>query len=183
MQDLGPQIVELLPKLRRYAMALVRDSARADDLVQDTVVKALRSAEQFRPGTNLRAWLFSIQYSQFVSDIRREARRPTAPLDDDMGHVAGGFEDVIVLRELDRAIQLLPGSQKAALLLAALEDMSYEEISGVAGVPVGTVRSRISRARDRLRRHFGEAPANAAEKGRLPAAAPRPRREAAALAQ
>jgi RNA polymerase sigma-70 factor (ECF subfamily) len=91
-----------------------------------------------------------------VSGIRREARRPTSPLDDDIGHVFGSFDSVIVLHELDRALERLPKNQKAALLLASLEDMSYEEISSVIGVPVGTVRSRISRARDRLRKHFGE---------------------------
>lgn len=170
MPDLGSQIVELLPKLRRYAVALVRDPSRADELVQDTVAKALRSAEQFQPGTNLRAWLFSIQYSQFISTLRREARRPTSPLQDDAGHCFGAFEDAIVLRELDRAVGQLPKNQRAALLLAVLEDMSYEEISRVVGAPVGTVRSRISRARHRLRRHFGE------DMAIRSASPPRPRR-------
>jgi len=158
MPDLGPQIVELLPKLQRHALALARDPGRADDLVQDKVIAALRSAEQFQPGTSLRAWLFAIQHSQFISTIRREARRPTSPLQDDAGHCLGAFEDAVALRELDHAVGRLPINQRAALLLAVLEDMSYEEISTVAGVPMGTVRSRISRARDRLRRPAGPEP-------------------------
>ena len=137
--DEAKRLVELIPRLRRYARALVGERAGADDLVQDTLERAWTKLHLYRQGTDLRAWLFTVMHNVHVNRMR--ATRLTDPLDD----------DALVLRDLDRAIARLPADQRAVLLLVTLEEMSYEEVARTLGIPIGTVMSRLSRAREKLR--------------------------------
>lgn len=145
------RLVELIPRLRRYARALVGDRASADDLVQDTLERAWAKLHLYRRGTDLRAWLFTVMHNVHVNKIR--AMRVTDPLDEDLPEMAlrAPQGDALVMRDLDRSIALLPSEQRAVLLLVTLEDMSYEEVARTLGIPMGTVMSRLSRAREKLR--------------------------------
>jgi len=144
-------LIGLIPRLRRYARALVGDRAASDDLVQDTLERAWTKLHLYRRGTDLRAWLFTVMHNVHVNRVR--AMRPTDPLDDDMPELAQRATqgDALVVRDLDRAISALPVAQREVLLLVALEDLSYEETARVLGIPIGTVMSRLARAREKLR--------------------------------
>lgn len=144
-------IVELIPRLRRYARALAGDRVAADDLVQDTLERAWTKFHLYRRGTDLRAWLFTVMHNVYVNQLR--ALRPAAPLEEDMPELAQAARetDGLVLRDLDLAIRRLPPDQREVLLLVALEDMSYDAAAGALGIPIGTVMSRLARAREKLR--------------------------------
>jgi RNA polymerase sigma factor (sigma-70 family) len=144
-------LVELIPRLRRYARALVGERASADDLVQDTLERAWSKLHLYRHGTDLRAWLFTVMHNVHVNRVR--AARPTEPLEDEMPELAQRAPqgDALLVRDLDRAIGRLPAEQRAVLLLVTLEEMSYDEVARTLGIPIGTVMSRLSRARDKLR--------------------------------
>jgi len=144
-------IVELIPRLRRYARALTGDHAAADDLVQDTLERAWAKLHLYRRGTDLRAWLFTVMHNVYVNQLR--AARPVAQLDEDMPELSqpGRESDGLELRDLDLAIRRLPPDQREVLLLVVLEDMSYDEAAGTLGIPIGTVMSRLARAREKLR--------------------------------
>jgi RNA polymerase sigma factor (sigma-70 family) len=154
-------IVELIPRLRRYARALAGDRAAADDLVQDTLERAWVKFHLYRDGTDLRAWLFTVMHNVHVNRVR--SARVVDPLDDETPEMAqrGTQGDALVLRDLDRAIVRLPDEQREVLLLVALEDMSYDEVARVLGIPIGTVMSRLSRAREKLRAMMLGLPATA----------------------
>ena len=145
------RLVELIPRLRRYARALVGDRATADDLVQDTLERAWAKLHLYRRGTDLRAWLFTVMHNVHVNRVR--ASRPTDLLDDDLPELAQRAPqgDALLVRDLDRAISRLPAEQRAVLLLVTLEEMSYDEVARTLDVPIGTVMSRLSRAREKLR--------------------------------
>jgi RNA polymerase sigma-70 factor (ECF subfamily) len=145
------RLVDLIPRLRRYARALVSDRAAADDLVQDTLERAWAKLHLYRRGTDLRAWLFTVMHNVHVNKLR--AARATDTLDDEMPELAqrAAQGDSLVVRDLDRSIALLPPEQRSVLLLVTLEDMSYEEVARTLGIPMGTVMSRLSRAREKLR--------------------------------
>jgi RNA polymerase sigma factor (sigma-70 family) len=149
--DEAKRLVELIPRLRRYARALVGDRASADDLVQDTLERAWAKLHLYRRGTDLRAWLFTVMHNVHVNRVR--ATRPVDPLDDDMPELAQRETqpDALLVRDLDRAIARMPADQRAVLLLVTLEEMSYEEVARTLGIPIGTVMSRLSRAREKLR--------------------------------
>jgi len=144
-------LVALIPRLRRYARALVGDRATADDLVQDTLERAWSKLHLFRQGTDLRAWLFTVMHNVHVNRIR--ATRQTDVLDEEMPELAqrAAQGDALVVRDLERAIAALPEAQREVLLLVALEDLSYEETARALGIPVGTVMSRLARAREKVR--------------------------------
>ncbi len=144
-------LVELIPRLRRYARALAGDRAAADDLVQDTLERAWSKLHLYRRGTDLRAWLFTVMHNVHVNKLR--AMRATDPLDEDTPEIAqrAAQGDSLMVRDLDRSIALLPADQRAVLLLVTLEEMSYEEVARTLGIPMGTVMSRLSRAREKLR--------------------------------
>jgi RNA polymerase sigma-70 factor (ECF subfamily) len=129
----------------------VSDRASADDLVQDTLERAWSKLHLYRRGTDLRAWLFTVMHNVHVNKVR--ATRATDTLDDEMPELAqrAAQGDSLVVRDLDRSIALLPAEQRSVLLLVTLEDMSYEEVARTLGIPMGTVMSRLSRARDKLR--------------------------------
>ena len=150
-------LIALIPRLRRYARALVGDRAAADDLVQDTLERAWSKLHLFRHGTDLRAWLFTVMHNVHVNQLR--SARPTEVLDEEMPELAqrAAQGDALLIRDLERGIAALPGAQREVLLLVALEDLSYEETAGVLGIPIGTVMSRLARAREKLRaRMYGK---------------------------
>lgn len=148
--DEAKRLVELIPRLRRYARALVGDRTTADDLVQDTLERAWAKLHLYRRGTDLRAWLFTVMHNVHVNRIR--ATRATDPLEDEMPELAQAERtDTLLMRDLDRAISRLPADQRAVLLLVTLEEMSYDEVARTLGIPIGTVMSRLSRAREKLR--------------------------------
>lgn len=146
-------LVALLPKLRVQALALTRNRAAAEDLVQDTVVNALAARAQFRPGTNLAAWLHRILRNRFISDVRKH--RPKVAIEDapvDALACAADPADRLITKELARALDRLPADQRETLLLVTLHGLSCEEVAEVTGCAVGTVKSRVFRARATLQR-------------------------------
>jgi RNA polymerase sigma-70 factor (ECF subfamily) len=155
MNDLTRLVEAEIPRLRRYARALTRDVTRADDLVQSCLVRALAKQHLWQPGTDLRAWLFTILHNQHVNDVRRSVREGIAVAVDEMAPVLSvppGAMAVLELRDLEAAIAKLAPEQRQVILLVGLEGMQYEEVALILGVPVGTVRSRLSRGRDQLRK-------------------------------
>jgi RNA polymerase sigma-70 factor (ECF subfamily) len=148
-----------IPRLRRYARALARgDLGRADDLVQSCLTRAVAKQHLWQPGSDLRAWLFTILHNQNVNEVRRSAREgakidieEVAPILPVPSNAMPSLE----LRDLEIAMSKLPNEQRQAILLVGLEGMSYEEVASILQVPVGTVRSRISRGRDQLRHLMG----------------------------
>jgi RNA polymerase sigma-70 factor (ECF subfamily) len=145
------RLVELIPRLRRYARALVGDRATADDLVQDTLERAWAKLHLYRRGTDLRAWLFTVMHNVHVNRVR--AARAMDTLEEEMPELAQRPPqgDALLVRDLDRGIARLPAEQRAVLLLVTLEEMSYEQVARTLGIPIGTVMSRLSRAREKLR--------------------------------
>jgi RNA polymerase sigma-70 factor (ECF subfamily) len=154
MPDIQHRIEAELPGLRRYARALVRDVSDADDLVQECLTRALTKLHLWRDGSNLRAWLFTILHNQYVNKVRRSIRTGiSVELDDSWPPLSrpATQEKRLELRDLDRALGRLPTEQRSVILLVALEGMPYCDVSAVLGIPVGTVRSRLSRGRTALR--------------------------------
>jgi len=144
----GERIVPHIPGLRRYARLLTGDSHRADDLVQDTLLRACVKWTLWRPDSDLRAWLFTIMHNVFINQLRAAPPR-SVPLDElvDAGHT----EDASIGIDLERGLARLPDDQREVLLMVTVEDFSYAEVARVTGVPIGTVMSRLSRGRRRLR--------------------------------
>jgi RNA polymerase sigma-70 factor (ECF subfamily) len=145
-----------IPSLRRYARALLKDSVAADDLVQDCLERALSRLHLFRPGTSMRTWLFTIMHNLHANAVRRQTRKPdSAPLDGVTENRAGApqsQESSVALRDLSRALDELPAEQRTIVLLVGLEDFSYRQVAEMLDLPIGTVMSRLSRGRERLRR-------------------------------
>ena len=158
MSGFRQDIQATIPALRRYARALTRDAEIADDLVQDTLVRALRSEHLFHGG-DIRSWLYTILTNLNRNRLRSLARRPAlrpiedSDMPDSSGPEAGG-------RDIERALAALVEDQRVALLLVVLEGLSYREVAEVQGVPIGTVMSRLARARAQIRAYLdGERPA------------------------
>lgn len=145
-------IITELPRLRRYARAMLGDRVAADDLVQDTLERAWSRIAQWREGSDLRAWLFSIMHNLRVDQLRRGVLT-THSLDDDASEVPTRptQSDRLEVMDLESALRQLPDEQREVLLLVALEEMSYADIAAALGIPIGTVMSRLSRGRERLR--------------------------------
>lgn len=147
----------MIPALRRFARALARDAETADDLVQDTLVRALRAEHLFHGG-DLRTWTFTILLNLDRNRRRGLARRPILAVIEDIDPAGEPGTDGTG-RDIQRGLALLPQEQREVLLLVALEGLSYREAAEVQGVPIGTVMSRLSRARTTLRMHLeGERP-------------------------
>jgi RNA polymerase sigma-70 factor, ECF subfamily len=150
-------VLREVPRLRRYAVALLADRARADDLVQDTLERALGRLHLWQSGTDMRRWLFTIMHNLHVNAVRRSIRRGTeTTLEDAEDRLvqAPSQMDSVAVRDLGRALQILPTEQAEVLILVALEGMAYREVAQVLDIPLGTVMSRLSRARQALRRHL-----------------------------
>lgn len=153
MNGLHEDIEAQIPRLRRYARALLRDHMRADDLVQDTLERALSRFHLWRRGSDLRAWLFSIMHNIYVNEVRRGRRRARVFVDDadpDMS-IAATQDEHLALHDMLSALARLPDKFREVVLLVGLEELSYNEAAKVLGVPVGTVMSRLARGRERLR--------------------------------
>jgi RNA polymerase sigma-70 factor, ECF subfamily len=141
-----------IPRLRRYARALLGDSSEADDLIQDTLERALARLDQWRDGDSPRKWLFSILHNLHVDGLRRKSRRPPHVGLDNLGaDQSAPAADGVSGCDLDQALQLLTGDQREVVLLVGLEGLSYAETAQVLSVPIGTVMSRLARGRERLR--------------------------------
>ena len=155
-----PELLAAIPRLRRYARVLTGESTRADDLVQDTLARAWEKRALWRAGTDLRAWLFTVMHNVFINQralARRDARNVS--LDGDGEHRDAWQFSVLPNQlahvELQETLVLfgqLPADQREVLMLAAVEEMRYEEIAAALDIPIGTVMSRLSRAREKLRR-------------------------------
>ena len=157
MNDFARLLEAQIPRLRRYARALTRDVSRADDLVQSCLTRAIAKQHLWQPGSDLRAWLFTILHNQHVNDVRRSVREGIAV---ELGEVhqqtvQSNAIPTLELRDLERAMGRLAAEQREVILLIGLEGMAYDEVASVLNVPVGTVRSRLSRGRDQLRRLMG----------------------------
>lgn len=155
MSELRAQIMEHIPHLRRYARALTKDVDKADDLVQECLTKAIGNESKWRAGSNLRSWLFAILHNQFIDNVRRNAVRPNLVSIDNnnIDHISTppAQEARLELRELEQALFELPEDQRSVILLVGVEGLTYADAAEIVGVPVGTVRSRLSRAREALR--------------------------------
>jgi RNA polymerase sigma-70 factor, ECF subfamily len=164
-------LVPLIPHMRAFARTLCGDATFADDLVQDTIAKALTARASFTLGTNMKAWLFMILRNQFYSEKRRSWR--SSHLDPEVAaNTLVATDDpsaTLELDELRRALAMLPDDQREALILIGAAGLSYEEVGEIMRVAVGTVKSRVSRARDRIALILAEGHVD--EDGRAPHAA------------
>ncbi len=152
--DLHRRIAHLLPDLRGFARSLTREAAAADDLVQDTLVRALAARQQFQPDTNLKAWLFTIQRNAFYEQMRRR-QRESRLLSERLPDPASTLPDAGVrgeLSDLQRMLFTLPPLLREALVLVGAQELSYEQAAAICAVPVGTIKARVSRARTQLAR-------------------------------
>ena len=154
MNDFARLLEAEIPRLRRYARALTRDVSRADDLVQSCLVRAVSKQHLWQPGTDLRAWLFTILHNQHVNEVRRSVREgANVPIEDAAPALTAqpNAVDALQLRDLERALAKLAPEQRQVILLVGLEGMPYEEVASILDIPIGTVRSRLSRGRGQLR--------------------------------
>ncbi len=143
-----------IPALRRYASSLLRSQQDADDLVHDTLLRALDKLRSRRGHDDIRPWLFAIMHNLFVSQARRRRTRLASEVTSDLGWGAtspGSQEDSLRWREVLGALSALPEEQRAVILLVSVEDLSYAEVARVLGIPIGTVMSRLARGRERMR--------------------------------
>jgi RNA polymerase sigma-70 factor (ECF subfamily) len=154
MTDVRLQLVTELPHLRRFARALVGDAALADDLVQDCIERALTKCHLYDPARPLRAWLYAILRNLHISGLRRNNRsavvKTVDELTDGEGAVAANQEQRLSIALISEALDHLPQAQREVIVLVALEEMSYRDVAEIVGVPIGTVMSRLSRARSAL---------------------------------
>jgi RNA polymerase sigma-70 factor, ECF subfamily len=165
---LEDELVVYLPNLRAFAMSLCGSSDRADDLVQETLLRAWKHLDSFEEGTNLRAWLFTILRNAFLSDLRASRKRDTISLDSEPEYALGlkvlpeqpGHLDAM---DMQWALTQLQPEQRAAIILVGAEGFTYEEVSHICGCKIGTVKSRVNRARNRLLQLLSADPAEVIE--------------------
>ena len=148
------ELVTCIPALQRYAHKLTGGQAAADDLVQDCLERALRNTDKFQPGTNLEAWLTTIIKNLFLTERRRLQRCPQAALEEHDAVVPPLQITRIALGEAEEAVRTLPPPQRALVTLVAIDGLSYQDAAEHLGVPVGTIRSRLSRVRDQIRHNM-----------------------------
>ena len=152
--DANRLMVRQIPHLRRYARALTGDRDSADDLVQDCLERAWSRVHQWRPGSDMRCWLFTIMHNVNANRVRGDSRRPTVVAFEDSRHGRGigpAQEHRAAVGNLSDALAVLPEEQRAAVLLVGLEGLAYGEAANVLAIPLGTLMSRLSRGRARLR--------------------------------
>jgi RNA polymerase sigma-70 factor (ECF subfamily) len=153
------EIEDHVPALRRHAYRLTGTMDRANDLVQDTLLKAISKQDKFEEGTSLKAWLHRILFNTFISGVRREKTRGHHVDWDDLGDVYGHGSNQLArlqLRDADRVLGDLPDQEKQAIILTAVEEMSYQDAAETMNVEIGTVKSRVGRARRKLRSSVGQ---------------------------
>lgn len=151
MVSFGDQVCTEVPRLRRYARSLTRNNTSADDLVQSTLTRALSREHLWEPGTDLRAWLFTLLHNQHVNNVRKAAREGIQVEVSEMLPAHDRADASITNEEVELALSLLPTEQREALILVGLESLTYEQAAFILGIPVGTLRSRLSRGRALLR--------------------------------
>ena len=153
------EIVALIPALRAFARTFYRETSEADDLVQETLMRALSSLHQFRPGTSMKSWLFTIMRNAFYTKVRVESREaPGAAECVSQRPATDATQEWSARgREMERAIQRLPEQQREVLMLIGVLGVSYDEAAAICGCAMGTVKSRLNRARLRLLEELGEA--------------------------
>lgn len=159
MSGIDTQLIALLPNLRSYARFLTGNRQDADDLVQDTALRLLTAAQRFEPGTNFRAWAFTVLRNRFLNEYvaKRRRTRPIEEVDAELAPVLAQQSHGLELRDLARQFMRLSPEYRSILALAAGENLSYEEIAVISNCAVGTVKSRVHRARSALQRLLGEA--------------------------
>lgn len=153
MTDFTVQIVNQMPRLKNFAYKLTKDWSKAEDLVQDTVLRAIEKELLYKKGTNIFSWLAKIQYNLFVSQYRRASKFESGCDIDDVIHlksVDAGQESYIELQEIDKAIKSLNSEFQDVIHLVCIQNYKYEEVATILNIPVGTVRSRLHRAREEL---------------------------------
>jgi RNA polymerase sigma-70 factor (ECF subfamily) len=153
-----------IPALKRYALSLTRDPDEADDIVQTCLERAIRRFELFQRGTNLRSWLFTIVHNEFISGVRRKSRRgPSVPLEEWHSELRayGRQEGALEIRDLTRAFRSLPGPDRQILYMVGVEGRSYESTAVLLKLRPGTVKSRLLRAREKLRAYLDDGPRHA----------------------
>jgi RNA polymerase sigma-70 factor, ECF subfamily len=153
--DIRLQLVTMLPRLRRFAASLTRNMAQADDLVQATCEKALRSADSFQAGTRLDSWLYRIMQNQWIDEMRKKktqgVEQPVEEAFDVVGEDGARVTQArLAAGEVMQALDKLPDEQRSVVTLVCIEDLSYREVSEILDIPMGTVMSRLSRARRAL---------------------------------
>jgi RNA polymerase sigma-70 factor (ECF subfamily) len=171
-------IVDQIPALRRYARALTGDAWAADDLVQDTLERACNKWRLWTVGSDLRAWLFTVMHNLFVNQLRQASRQASGRMVDmdDLGHeLEAPSANLAQAVDLQRCLLRLPADQREVLLLVTLEDLSYAAVASITGVPIGTVMSRLSRARSRMQ-ELMDAPAQSSPLPQTATNAPSPLR-------
>jgi RNA polymerase sigma-70 factor (ECF subfamily) len=160
-----------IPRLRRFARYLVRDADRADDVVQECLARALDKVDSWQPGTNLRAWLFVILRNCHIDEVRRARHHPVvndAGADDRLAGIPESQALRVTLGEIRDAFLRLKEEHREILLLIVVEGLDYQEAAGILGIPVGTVRSRLSRARQALRSAAATRPVRPATSVQIP---------------
>ena len=158
MNNFGRLVEAEIPRLRRYARALTCDLIRADDLVQSCLTRAIAKQHLWQPGTDVRAWRFTILHNEHVNEVRRSVREGTnVPIEDatPVLTIQSNAIDALQLRDLERGLGKLAPEQRQVILLVGLEGMRYDHVAAMLGVPIGTVRSRLSRGRNQLRMLVG----------------------------
>jgi len=161
LPDFSTMMEAEILRLRKYARVLTRDASAADDLIQETLTRGFLKQCLWAKGTNLRAWLFTIMHNQYVNTVRRTMREgPAVAISETEPPLIYAPSQLasLDLRDLDRALAALPMEQRSVILLVSLEGMRYDAVAEIMGVPIGTVRSRLSRGRDALRRLMGIVP-------------------------
>ncbi|MEH6813527.1 MAG: sigma-70 family RNA polymerase sigma factor [Motiliproteus sp.] len=151
--DFNQQLELQIPSLRRYARSLIADPVLADDLVQDCLERALSYQSRWTQGSDLRAWLFTLMHNLYVNQIRRWNRSPIVPLSEHMESeaVAEKPQQADLSLQIQTLMNQLPFQQREVLALVAIEGFSYQEVADIAGAPIGTVMSRLHRARESMR--------------------------------
>lgn len=151
-QEFKKELIKTLPSLRAFAISLVRATDKADDLVQDTIVKAWSKQESFKPGTNIKAWLFTILRNEFYSQMRRSGReiQDTNNVFSNNMCVHPSQYGSLDLKDFKKALDSLPPDQKEAIILIGASGFSYEDAAQICGCAIGTIKSRVSRARTKL---------------------------------
>ena len=168
-KEFQQEMLECLPKLRAVAVMMTRDRTNADDLVQDTLVQAIAAKDSYTIGTNFAGWAYRIMRNRHISLIRRR-RFNTVSLDDPAALAVGSYgnqESYIAQIELARALKTMPLAQREAVLLVGAMGLDYEEVSKILGCAVGTVKSRVSRGRDSLRRTLMDDETNEGKKSNV----------------
>lgn len=160
MADFDQLIIEHIPRLRRYARALVHDIHSADDLVQDCLERAWSRKHLYDTSQRIRPWLFSIMHNIYANNARSYHRMPAlSTLNTDDESVDATQDSDLSLRDLERSLALLSNEHREVLLLVGLEQLSYKEVADVLAIPLGTVMSRLTRAREKLRELMTSQPA------------------------